>query len=95
MALCYDLAGKRDEAEKRYLAAIKAKPSEVSLVRATAEFYQTSGSPEKAEPFLRQLISPQLKAENEQVAWARRNLALAVDCGPTHQGSMRPSDFST
>jgi tetratricopeptide (TPR) repeat protein len=95
VALCYELAGARDEAEKRYLAAVRARPADVATVRATAVFYQRSGAPEKAEPFLRRLLTSELKTPVEQIAWARRNLALALGVrpeGPAFEEAIRLLD---
>lgn len=86
VAVCYEIAADRDAAEIRYLAALKAKSADARAVRAVATFYQQSGRPEKAEPFLRQLVGPDLKAPADQVAWARRNLALALGLRPDGSG---------
>lgn len=95
LAICYELLGTREEAEKRYLAAIKANPADADAVRKTAEFYQRSGDPAKAEPFLRQLVSADLKARAADVAWGRRNLALALGLrteSPDFEGAIRLLD---
>ncbi len=78
LALCYSIADRRAEAEKCYLAAIGAQPTSAGPVRKTAEFYQQTGNPEKADPLLRRIVSGELKATEEDVRWARRNLALIV-----------------
>jgi cellulose synthase operon protein C len=82
LAQCYELLGKRDQAEKRYLAAFGANRRDVRVIRATATFYQRGGTPEKAEPFLRELLATDLKAPEQDTAWARRNLALALGARP-------------
>jgi tetratricopeptide (TPR) repeat protein len=72
LAECYERAGKRPEAEAKYLAAEKADPNK-QTVKAVAEFYQRTGQPTKAEPYLQKLYD--LK---EDLPWTRRNLALAI-----------------
>jgi lipopolysaccharide biosynthesis regulator YciM len=78
LAGCYTFAGKRKEAEQWYLTAFAANRTDVRVVRAVAAFYQSISAPEQARPYLAKLTSSELRAGPEDVAWARRNLALAL-----------------
>ena len=59
-ALIYDLAGRTDQAEQRYLAAIKVAPRPtVRLVEAVGSFYERTGRPEEAEKRYRAYLGRQ------------------------------------
>jgi predicted Zn-dependent protease len=86
LALCNELIGQKDAAEALYLAALDANKGDARAVRAAAAFYQQMGTPEKAKPYLRRLLEADLKAATVDVAWARRNLALALGTGADGPG---------
>ena len=93
LALCYDSRGQSIRAEQLHLDAIKAKPADYRPVWAMAIYYQKTGAPEKAEPFLRQLLTSDLKAPPNKVAWAR-----TICAGPRHpprRAGFRGSDSAT
>jgi cellulose synthase operon protein C len=78
LALCYEALGVGDRAESLYKDALKAKPGDTALLAKVADFYLRSLRLSQAEPYLRQLIDPHLKATATEAAWARRNLAIVL-----------------
>jgi Tfp pilus assembly protein PilF len=67
-----------DKAAGQYRAALKARPGEAGVLRAAAAFSLRAGSLADAEPLLRGLIAGKARAAADDVAWARRTLALAL-----------------
>jgi tetratricopeptide (TPR) repeat protein len=78
LAQCCQALGQLEQAEKHYNKALAARPGTPALWRSVAAFYLGLGQVAKAEPHLRKLIDPSSQAEAGDVAWARRNLAVAV-----------------
>jgi tetratricopeptide (TPR) repeat protein len=78
LAQCYEALGRHDRAEQYYRAALAAQPGDIRVLRNAAAFYLRVNQPHKAEPALRKVLDPQTKAAPEEVAWARRSLALGL-----------------
>jgi tetratricopeptide (TPR) repeat protein len=70
--------GRNPDAEKEYLAALKAWPDDPSLLRSVSDFYLSHGAPTLAAPYLRRLLTPDVKADKEDRAWGRRSLAFVL-----------------
>jgi tetratricopeptide (TPR) repeat protein len=78
VAAGYEALDQRDQAEKRYQAALTARPQDARVLRAVASFYLRKGDYAKAEPILHRLLAGEGKVPPAEQAWARRNLALAM-----------------
>lgn len=75
LAQCFEAVGKPDAARRYYDAALAARPKDAAVVRGLAGFCVRGGQLDEAERYLRRLSERQLPATEEDVAWARRNLA--------------------
>jgi cellulose synthase operon protein C len=78
LAHCYQIMGDPDEAQKAYAAALAAHPDSMNVVKGAAGFYLGVGKVKEAETHLRQMIDSKPKIPDEERAWARRNLAMAL-----------------
>jgi len=78
LAACYEMVGQTDRAATLYLQTLAGKPADVALIQAVAAFYLRAGKISDAETQLRKLIDHQVEATPRDMAWARRNLALAL-----------------
>jgi tetratricopeptide (TPR) repeat protein len=80
LALCEEALGRIDAAEKHYREARALSPSDGPTLQRLAAFYVRLDRAKDAEPALRDLLDPTLRfppgAAAENVAWARRQLAL-------------------
>lgn len=65
-------------AEKKYLEAIAASPTDVRIVRQLTEFYLRTGQIREAETQLKKITNGQIKAEEADLVWARRALAMIL-----------------
>ena len=81
LAQCWEAIDRPDRAEPYYLAALAANPDSPAVLRAVAWFYLRGGQVGKAEPYLMRLADATGKAPAADVAWARRNLAMARAAG--------------
>lgn len=77
LARCHEVLGQFDQAEKYYRQAQAARPSDLALLSATADFFRRSDQPAKAIPFLRKLLDSNLAPFALQ-APARQQLALIL-----------------
>ncbi|MGE3314959.1 MAG: tetratricopeptide repeat protein [Planctomycetaceae bacterium] len=78
IAHCYESVGKRDEAEKRFEAALAASPSDPKIVRGVSDFYLRSGKEPKAEELLNRLTSGEFKVDDDTLRTSRRSYALLL-----------------
>lgn len=78
---CYEVLGHKSRAEEHYRAALASRPDDVQVLCGIAGFYLRGGQPRKAEPCLRKLLTPALRAPEVEAAWARRSLAVALAAG--------------
>ena len=76
LAQCYEMVKKPEAAEEKYQAALSAAPDDPAVVRSVADFYCRRGKPIPAEALLRRIIDHKVKAQDADVVWARRQLAL-------------------
>jgi tetratricopeptide (TPR) repeat protein len=77
LAECYDLIGSSREAEEKYKASLNSAADPFLAMRKLAQFYLRSSNPAQAEPLLRNLADPKLRAPSDYVAWAKRELDKA------------------
>jgi tetratricopeptide (TPR) repeat protein len=70
----YEAMGRTAEAEAQHLALVEARPNDPATLCDVASFYTRQRQSAKAEPRLRKLLHPALKAPEATVAWARRAL---------------------
>jgi tetratricopeptide (TPR) repeat protein len=78
LAQCYDLVGLTAEARQQFEAAVKQHPGDVSVLRAAAEFYLKTGRINEVAPILRAVADGHVQTSPENVAWARRGLAIVL-----------------
>jgi tetratricopeptide (TPR) repeat protein len=75
---CFEAVRRIDDARREYQAARAARPGDVLVLRSVASFYLRVGPAREAEPVLRTLVERKVEASTEDVAWARRNLAMLL-----------------
>jgi tetratricopeptide (TPR) repeat protein len=75
---CYELLNNLEEAAKHYKRDLALNPDSVRVLRRVADFYLRRGRPALAEAPLKRLLEPALKAPQDDVMWARRNLAIEL-----------------
>jgi tetratricopeptide (TPR) repeat protein len=78
LAECREALGQREQAEKRYLAALVAQPEAPTVLGAVASFHARSGQFTKAEPILRKLLAMKSDVSPTLLARTRRDLALVL-----------------
>jgi len=78
LAQCYEAMDNRDMAEKKYLEAVAAAPADARILRQLVEFYLRTGKSRDAETHLNKIASGQIKANETDMVWARRALALIL-----------------
>jgi predicted Zn-dependent protease len=78
LARLYEAADRCDLAERQYHDAAASRPDDFLLLRQAAAFHLRMDQPGRAEPYLRRLLDPRTGAPEEDAAWARRRLALAL-----------------
>jgi tetratricopeptide (TPR) repeat protein len=81
LGACYELVGAADRAREQYQAALQARPDEPGVLRSVAAYCLRGGRVADAEPHLRRLFEGKVKASEEEAAWARHTLALALANG--------------
>jgi predicted Zn-dependent protease len=81
-ARCYETIGQMRQADSLYQVALSARATEVSTLQAVAGFYLRADRPDEAEPILRRLLEPPVRASHQVIAWARRQLALVLASHP-------------
>jgi tetratricopeptide (TPR) repeat protein len=81
LARCYETTKQPGKAEELYLSAVKTSPPQPTLLqglRNLVSFYERSGQLEKAEPYLRRLLEPNVQATALDKEAARRALAVTL-----------------
>jgi tetratricopeptide (TPR) repeat protein len=78
LASCYEVLGALDEAERVYQQALAEQPKSARVRRNAAEFFLRAGKPHQAEPHYRLLLEGKLATADNDIAAARRGLALVV-----------------
>jgi tetratricopeptide (TPR) repeat protein len=94
LAQCYEIVGRNDEAEKRYEAALAAKPEDAALLQTVAEFYLRTKATDKAKPLLARLLNCKAEADLSHLVWARRNLAMLALSSGGNPGVMRAAQLT-
>ena len=90
LARCYEVMGRLEEAEQHCEEALAAAPQDPAIARYVADFYlrksryvasdpdQSSQAILRAEAILSRIIGGEVKGRQEDVIWARRQLALTT-----------------
>ncbi len=78
IAQCLEELGPTEAAAAAYDKALTSRPNDVVVLRAVATFRVKAGKPRQAEELLRKIVKRQVEASAEDVAWARRGLALIL-----------------
>ncbi len=78
LASCYDSVGDLKQANENYLAALKAAPEKVRVLRQAATFYMSHGQAGQAETHLRKILQLKDKQFDDDAMWARRGLAAVL-----------------
>ena len=73
-----DAAKDGERARQKYEAALAAAPDNPQIMRRVADFYLRSRQFTSAEPLLRQLLAGKGNPPADEVAWARRSLAMTL-----------------
>ncbi len=81
LAQCCEAVARTERAAEEYRKALEAAPTDLRVLQSTANFHQRAGRPRDAEPLLRRMLDPRLRAPEETAAWARRNLAVGLGVG--------------
>jgi cellulose synthase operon protein C len=78
LAQGYGLLGQASQAEEYYVKALAAQPESGTVMRQVAGFFVQNGQRQKAMPLLRRLIRRPRQGPDEDLLWARRQLALLL-----------------
>jgi tetratricopeptide (TPR) repeat protein len=78
LAQCYDSVGLAEEARQHFEAAVKQNPGDAGVLRAAAEFYLKTGRLAEVAPLLRAVVDGKVQASPDNVAWAKRGLAVVL-----------------
>jgi tetratricopeptide (TPR) repeat protein len=85
LARCYEALGETEQARKQYEEALKARPDDMPVIRTVTVFYLNAGRVQDAEPLLGRVAEGKVKASPEDVAWARRGLAIVLANGTDYR----------
>ena len=78
LAQCYEGLGRVDQAAKYYRAALAANADDAATLRTSASFYLRHDKATEGERLLHRLLDPRVKARKDDLAWARRNIAIRL-----------------
>ena len=78
LARCHELVRRFDRAGESYRKALERSSRDILAMRSAVEFYQRLGQSAQAEQQLRRLLEAETAAPEEDLAWARRQLALLL-----------------
>lgn len=76
LAACHELLGQNEKAAAKYAEAQAAEPKDTDVWNSAAKFYLRIGSLAEAERCLLRIM--ELKSSPDEVAWARRTLAIVL-----------------
>src|SRR5262249_23566060 len=76
LARCYEALGWNGRALEQYGAALQARPDDFVVLRKAAGYYLSLGNRKLAEPLLRKLLDSRVAAPEEDIGWARKQLAV-------------------
>lgn len=78
LALCFQSLGRASEAEQQFLAAIAASDGKDHAARYLVDFYLRQNKIDDAEKIIDKMIDGSQKADEDDVAWARRRKAIIL-----------------
>jgi tetratricopeptide (TPR) repeat protein len=87
LARCHEALGRLEQAETLYRNLLAARPGDLVVLSEAVEFFRRHDQPAKAEPVLRRLVDPNVRAPADLVARARRLLALTVSADGSSKGA--------
>ncbi len=76
LAQCYDVMGMAEPAGKEYAKALEVAPEDLPTIRAAVDFFIRNRKIALAEPMLQKIVDGAVKADEANMLWARRQLAL-------------------
>ncbi|MGL4552093.1 MAG: tetratricopeptide repeat protein, partial [Gemmataceae bacterium] len=85
LAQCYDVASKHAEAMKQYALAAERGKDDPATLRAVGSAHLALGRLRDAEPVLRRLLGGAVAASADDLAWARRSLAMVLAGGTDYR----------
>lgn len=88
LAQCHEAVGRLDRAEELYQAAAKAAPEDIVVLKSVADFYLRNSRLRGARPPLEKILTLQ-RATTEDLAWARRALAVVLAAAGDYHQSRR------
>ncbi|MCI0379017.1 MAG: tetratricopeptide repeat protein [Gemmataceae bacterium] len=86
LAHCYEALGKTKLAEHEYQSAVKSSYLPALARRQACAFYLRNNQPVQAKQLLRQVLDRQVNANDDDIVWARRVLALASAASKDSRG---------
>lgn len=78
LASCFESLKQLESAEQQYKEAIGESPSDIQVLRRIAGFYLSQGNAAAALPYLEKIIAQSDQANDDDLVWSRRNLAILV-----------------
>ena len=93
IAQCYEVMGKAEAAEGKYEAALAASPQDVLVLRSVADFYCRMGKAVPAEALLRRIVDGKVQAEDADMIWARRQLAMIFSSRGGYRNMQKARDL--
>jgi tetratricopeptide (TPR) repeat protein len=74
----FEILGNGKDARSAYEEALRIEPGNIPVLHDVADYFIRTGPHASALPLLRRLLDPKTSADTEQLAWARRGLALTL-----------------
>jgi len=93
LAQCFEVMKKMDAAQEKYEAALSAAPEDPFVVRSVADFYYRAGKAVPAEALLKRILDGKVKAQEPDIIWARRNLAIILAARGGYQNTQKARDL--
>jgi len=78
LAQCYEALRETEAARKKYEDALAADPDNLVVIRYVADFYLRIGKTLLAEAQFKRIIDGKVKAEESDLSWARRRMAMVL-----------------
>ena len=78
---CYEILGRADEAAAQYQQILAQGGNDPRVLRQVAEFCLRTNKPLEAEKHLKRILSPEVSAKPQDIAWARRTMAGILRAG--------------
>ncbi len=72
LAQCYWTAGEVGKAEPLFLATVKDRPHDAETLRLAASFFLDQNDPDRAAPLVAELLKPETRTSQADLAWAKR-----------------------